>query len=461
MRAPRSGTDAACVRRQRGFTLIELMVAVVLLLIGVLAIATSIGGSRKLISTSERQQVMIHRGQLEIERIQAMSYSQVALLGTPVHSTAPLSPYFAVSAGPSPTLALDRTGAASEQLVIDPTGGALPPAATTWSDGRLSGTVADFVTWSADAGCGSGCPAASDFKRVTVAVTVNGTGGPKTPIMLSTYVTDPNAAPAGYIKNGVSNPLASPSTTCQDALGATVDCTGGIGQGTAVSWFLYDTPAPLGAYQAISASHSTHPTIAGLTGLLCTLLTTAGCPKPDLMGTSPTPDQTPPPPLYGYSTDQPGAYPGGRVLRRDSGTLCGGLLSGIDNTKGEMWVTPPLPTGSTLTGEGGITLFSQTLSGFTGPVTLCLRLYAVAGSIANLISLPPTPIGLTIAYPFNAWPAALSAISFTFRFASTGVALAPGLRVGVRLWIDQSSSSDIVIVYDHPSYKSLVQLNSQ
>jgi len=444
-----------------GFMLIELMVALSVLVVGAMAIAASFGGSRRLIATYERQQSVAQRAQQEIERIQALPYAQIALTGTPPTSSDPANPDSNVAAGPPATYSSDGTAAARETLVVDAGAGQLSPGPRAWSDRRLSGSLYDFVTWHTDPGCGSGCPASANYKRVTVAVTVTvaGGGGPTRPVVVSTYVTDPNAAPAGSVSNGNLNPLADPSTTCQNTQGQAVSCTSGIGSGNATSWFLYDTPATQAAWQPIAASHATHPTIAPFG--VCTALSTAGCPQPDLMDTPPTPASSPLQPLFTYSTDQPGSYPGGRVLRRDAGTGCAGLLSTTDNAKGAMWVTPPLGTGTTLSGTGGMTLFSQTLHGVPAPVTLCVRLYAVPGSIANLVALPPVALGAAVPIPLQAWPGALEPISFTFSYSPTTLTLLSGARIGVRLWIDQSSSDDLVVVYDHPSAKSVLQLNSQ
>src|SRR6185437_4527556 len=49
---------------------------------------------------------------------------------------------------------------------------------------------------------------------------------------------------------------------------------------------------------------------------------------------------------------------GGRILTTDVG--CSSAPSATDNTKGELWVTAPLSSTTTFTGEGGISIYTQT-----------------------------------------------------------------------------------------------------
>ena len=172
----------------------------------------------------------------------------------------------------------------AEQLVVDATSGVVPGTPVAWTDGRLSGYVYDFVTWHTDGGCGSGCPASDDYKRLTVEVTLTGASEPSHPALVSTLVADPAAAPSGSVSNGTQNPLASPSTSCQNAQGAQATCSNGLSNGTPATWFFYDTPATA-TYSPPSGSHPTHPTVAP--SGTCSSSSTSGCPVPDLMGSAP------------------------------------------------------------------------------------------------------------------------------------------------------------------------------
>lgn len=154
--------------------------------------------------------------------------------------------------------------------------------------------------------------------------------------MLSSLVQDPESGPLEGVADGVSNVLEAPETQCLED-GQWVGCAGSA-LGNASSWFPYDTPAGAGTRQPIAGDHPLHSTVAVAPGLLCNAVLTLGCPKPDLLGTTPAPAPDALPELFDYSTDLGGDYAGGRRLQRDVG--CGSTPS-ADNAKSHMWVTTP------------------------------------------------------------------------------------------------------------------------
>jgi hypothetical protein len=377
---------------------------------------------------------------------------------SPAPSTDPTSPDYYVSAGSPATFAWDRNSASTEPLVVDATNGLVPGTPTAWSDGRLSGYIYDFVTWHTDGGCGSGCPAANDYKRITVEVTLNRASEPKHPALVSALVADPNAAPAGFVSNGTENPLQSPSTSCLNAQGVLAPCSNGLGNGTPQTWFLFDTPAT-STYAAPSTNHPTHATVAPTNTTCTTTQTTSNCPVPDLMGSSPPAgDSTST--LHDYSSEQTGdSFAGGRILKPDVG--CSSAPSS-DNTKGELWVSAPLATSTTFTGGGGMTIYSQTANNATTSATFCIAIYDVPNSLTNLVATPPTELG-AVSYSSPSWSTVLSPLSLPFSFLASGstVTVAAGHRVGVRVWVTSSGGADIAIAYDNPNYPSQVELNAQ
>lgn len=447
-------------RGQAGFTLIEILASTLLLAVGLLSTAMVVDGARDLTSVSERTAAMTHRAEDEIERVRALGYAAIAMDGAPSRSSDPADPSSVLTAGDPPGIRPDRASLASEPLVVDTAQGRVSATPRTWDDGRLHGTVRVYVSWHADGHCGSGCPTSRNTKRITVAVTSSDSAAAhRGPVWLSTIVADPSAAPAGLVEDGVRNPLADPETRCQPDSGPTVPCTSSIGSDSAAGWFLYDTPATKATWTATGGDHPTHPTIAP-TGL-CSGLTAAlaiGCPVPDLMGEDPTPsdggDRADPPP--DRSTDQGGsAGSGGRVLRRD--VSCGGSPSS-DNHRSQLWVTPPQAAARTLTGSGGMTLFTRTAGGATAAVTLCVRFYVVPGSILNLIAMPPVALG-TVSYALAAWPGVTTPVSFTFSLPGSDLRIGAGERLGVRIWVAASAESDVVVAYDDPALQSSLQVN--
>ncbi|MCW2991914.1 MAG: hypothetical protein JWM73_2508 [Solirubrobacterales bacterium] len=439
--------------------MIELIVAITILAFSAMAVGAVLASGTRYASASETRQNLAHRAQQEVERLASLPYDTLANTSAPAAgSSDAASPlfWFTPSTG---KYRWDRTSGASahtDLLAVDAVKGVVPYQ-RSWSDGRTSGIVYAFVTWVTDPRCGSGCPAAQNYKRVTVAVSATSGAAKVKPVFVSSIVADPHALPAGKIVNGNPNPLADPSITCKDPTGATVSCTASVGSTNVNEWYLSDSPAK-NAYAAPTASHATHATVAPFG--TCTAAVTTGCPVPDLLSTQTPPSTVPEVALLDYSTDLATVvHPGGRVLTRD--VSCSATPTVTENAKGAMWVTAPLTAATVLTGSGGMTLFTQSAAGVTAGVTLCLGIYDVGNSIANLIATPPVRLGV-VAYTVAQWPTTPTPVSFSFDFITGGtITLASGHRIGARLWVDATAGTDIAAMYDHPSYASVLQLNTR
>jgi len=195
--ADRAGTGADQRRiaargdlgRDDGFTLIELMVAIMVLAVGLIALVTSFDHSRDLVSVAEKTEVASHRAEQELERVLSQPYANVAHATTPASSDDSADPAFYVS-GSSYQYDQGSSGPQSETLAVD-TGGSIPTTATTWTDSetRLTGQIQSFITWTGDY-----CTTADRTrcaKRVTVAVTVGGPRPLRKPVLISTVMTSP------------------------------------------------------------------------------------------------------------------------------------------------------------------------------------------------------------------------------------------------------------------------------
>ena len=137
-------------RGSDGFSMVELLVAMMVLAVGILAALGGFTSAQKLSLISERHTTITQIAQREIERIEGMSYSQIALNATPSTSTVATNPDYYVVAGSPPTYEWNRgTSGQTEQLDIDTTNGQVAPV-TAWSEavqgGILSGQVYDFIT---------------------------------------------------------------------------------------------------------------------------------------------------------------------------------------------------------------------------------------------------------------------------------------------------------------------------
>jgi prepilin-type N-terminal cleavage/methylation domain-containing protein len=177
----------ARLSRQDGFTLFELLIAMAVTAVGLMALVSSFDHSRDLVSNAEKTEVATHQAERQIERVLSLTYAEVAHRTAPTHLADSSNPRFYVS-GSSYQWDQGTTGPQSGTLVVDSTNGSTLIDAQDWvdSESRLEGQVHSFVTWR-DATCQtSGCP-----KRVTVAVTVGGPRPLGRPVLISTIKIDP------------------------------------------------------------------------------------------------------------------------------------------------------------------------------------------------------------------------------------------------------------------------------
>lgn len=218
-------------RLEDGFAVAEMLLAMLVVSLAVMALVSTFDGSRRLTTNAEKHDVVSAMANREVERITAQSWKKVALSTAPVAGTTdPDDPAYYVSGGPcggptlpasSPCYRYDWTDPTRvEPLVVDSTDGdptANPQAWTAPSPSggtRLSGNIYRYITWVNDPNClSSKCGGAGAYKRVVVAVTVSGVAQPT---VVSTLVG--NAA-GGTTKNPLAN-----GATCLDG-GSSVTCT--------------------------------------------------------------------------------------------------------------------------------------------------------------------------------------------------------------------------------------------
>jgi hypothetical protein len=272
-------------------TIVELLVALLILAVGILATFALFESSKRAMHVSEVLEGQNHIAQRELERIESLGYSNAALTGTSSSWSATQDSYTYVSrpgggcpgapGGPAPTYQPDRgTGGstASEPLVIDGctgpdgkpiSGGVIAPVDTTTYPGY---TVYDFITWHDDATCGTTqqgvCPTIASYKRATVVVTANQVPRltPTSPVLDSTVIADPKAAP--NVRLNISTPLV----TCDPIVPASTPCNYGLNGQTANAFYLTDSPeqsaiATTGTWSGTSTSPTRTITLGNASGI--------------------------------------------------------------------------------------------------------------------------------------------------------------------------------------------------
>jgi Tfp pilus assembly protein PilV len=477
---------------QDGFTIIEVLVASMIMIVGVLTALQAVDASRKLTLVAERQTTIAHRAQLELERVKSLPYNQIGLTGTSASwsSTAgdytyvanPSSSCPATPAGGAPTYQPDHaTGgsATTESLVINGcsytiggtstpfTTGTITPV-TAWTDGTLSGSVYDFVTWTSDPTCsqtstsGSICATNNDYKRVTIVVTVNGASHPSRPAVVAGFVANPSAAPPGAPANSQQNPLSSPTTSCVNGSGQTVSCSNTI-SGTPLQYFPTDCSYTSGSCGTPTcAGHNLHNTIASVLlnppapDLLRTTLPTGAC--TDVSG-------NPTPPCFGI--DLGCGTGGGGVPIKPTGTTTTCGTPPTDNTKTHSWVTPQVPAGTTvnLNGTGSMTAYLESTSSVSVSATVCLGLYIIPGGLLGTLTgnLLSSPIGAAVSATVTATAGVPTPVSFNFNVGQAAVVSSTVLnvaRVEVVVWVAASASTNVAFVYDQAQFASQFTLMS-
>jgi prepilin-type N-terminal cleavage/methylation domain-containing protein len=186
------------LRGEDGFTLIEVLVAIVVLIIGMFGAVTTFDHSRKATSSGERLETMAHIAQNALETMSATSYDSI---GYANGQTLPQNSGSGLSTDPlnfvktsNTQYQYDWTDSTKLETFVQCTAsqtGCLTTSPTntwrtSWNDGRRSGEIFRFVTWVND-NC-TGCANNQDYKRLTVVVTNSG----HTPLINSTVMRNPS-----------------------------------------------------------------------------------------------------------------------------------------------------------------------------------------------------------------------------------------------------------------------------
>jgi Tfp pilus assembly protein PilV len=174
--------SAAERRGESGMTVVEVLVASLLLAVGILSTYSVLIGSRALTSTSEKLQSATHVGQKELETMQSLGWAALAHPAVPASGPAPHT----VTSVSSVWQYHWKSGS-YEPVAVNAAAGAVSATATPWSDGRLGGTVRRFVSLVDDPATATVNP---DYKRLTVVVSVNGQDAPVKPVVISTLAVE-------------------------------------------------------------------------------------------------------------------------------------------------------------------------------------------------------------------------------------------------------------------------------
>jgi prepilin-type N-terminal cleavage/methylation domain-containing protein len=166
-------------RSEDGFTLIEVLVAAVILTLGSLAVYAMFATGIRNVQRSRDTQVGVSVAQREMEKVRSLKFSEVLLKTAPETSTEAKNPGLRVNTGRT-EYNLNRTGVANwAKLATATTGetGAVEPKSETFSVGGTPVTVYRYVIWRKDEPyCKSftteptSCVEGKNYKRVIIDV---------------------------------------------------------------------------------------------------------------------------------------------------------------------------------------------------------------------------------------------------------------------------------------------------
>jgi prepilin-type N-terminal cleavage/methylation domain-containing protein len=181
-------------REESGFTLVELLVGMLILVIGILGLTEALDHSRSLATSAEHLTAVTDVAEQAIEEMSSLPYTATALPCDPRPApTSPAATRCATTNTESTSVLYRGTDGLAEALVVDAARSTFAALPTDWSDARTGtrGKIYRFVTCT-DAALLSNCTLGTSPKRITVAATVTqGSPRPERPVILETLMTDP------------------------------------------------------------------------------------------------------------------------------------------------------------------------------------------------------------------------------------------------------------------------------
>ena len=283
-----------------GFTMVEVLVAIMIVSIGAMATFTLLTSATRNAQRAKASQVALEYAEQEMEQLRSMAWEQLALKGAPSHEGSAVNPNYRVlnekfalnrePLGNYQTLVHNGEGIWGEpEKVIE--GGTVSPGPTPFTSGDVSGKVYRYIVWRNDEACGSACPGPQDYKQIVIAVKVDTRGN--------------EAGQRGYFE--VQSNFVDPEDSAKN------DPAPGPGGKvvTAQQFFLTDTSCSAAGttasptiHQEITGSHLLHNS-RGTCEAGQKTGSTPGAPDALMLGLPPDPDPEDPaiPGEYDYAND--------------------------------------------------------------------------------------------------------------------------------------------------------------
>lgn len=473
---------------ETGMTMIEVLVAAVVLVMGAAATFGVLGAATKNAQRAKATQVALDLAQEEMERLHSIPYDELAVNTMPVASSNTKNPNSRVSGS---TFALRRSPKGTYLPIdVDAEKGFSPESEfqTGKSDeGGIHGTIYRYVVWRNDSSCPeTDCPGADDYKQIVVAVKPTRTvsqGGEAGYVEVQSAVTAP---PGETELSHQEEEEKEKEEQEQEEKEQEEKEAAGEGDVTAQQFFLSDTACSASGVtkrQEISGDHLLHNTLGTCASGLQAGSENPGA--PDALQLSGPPDPFPEdeslPALYDYSDDfylEPTPDTDkGLQIRRDDTSGCHYDPTGVTNPESQVhrWVTDPMPGEFEMGGKVTLEFYTRTLNDALYTGTLCVYLFereektgpdGLPKAEDTLLEDEATgnaywtyePEGNGY-WPRNSW----AKIRLTMEFHKHPRFVLKKHRLGVALSVDRANTpaDAIPIMYDHPNYATRLEVDTR
>jgi Tfp pilus assembly protein PilV len=457
--------------REAGFTIVEVLVAAVIMVVGALTTFGLLSTATRNTERAKATQVALDLAQQELEALRSLHNEELALeYPGPAHSNDEFDPNYRVNASQG-TFAVNREPRGSyRELVVN--GGAIEgesgkfvkggvvKSSEPFEIGDISGAIHRYVVWRNDEACGSACPTSQDFKQIIVAIKLNTPGS--------------QSGERGYVE--AQSDFVDPTDSSKKD--PTPNSKGELV--TAQQFFLTDTPCSASGEterQEITGDHLLHNTLGKCADGLQNG-ETRGAPDTLMLGgpPDPTPDDPATPALYDYATD---------TYLEPAPDTDKGVQIRVDNTSGchyeptvptnpearvHRWVTDPMKSEFKMTEKVTLEFYTRTLNDNLRSGELCVYLFKRDDSKSPPDTLltnkngntaywyyTPTLEGNTY-WPRNSW----AKVRLTMTFNGAPYPIPAGDRLGVALSLERqvTDAEAIPIMYDNPKYPTRIEVDT-
>lgn len=495
-----------------GMTLIEVLVASIILALAAMATFGVLAATTRNAQRAQALQVALDKAQEEMEKLQTLSYDELALTTTPSPSTNPLNPGYRVS-GKEFAVQRDPLGQKSQMVINNVTsfygggpveGGVVVPGPLSFQEGNVSGKLYRYIVWRNDTECPQSevgaedfCPGDQDYKQLIVAAKLDTPGnqaGERNYVEVQSKVSDPEAVAQRSTREGEVGEGGTGEETEQEKEEREKeeeenDETGGSGTGKAITaqqFFLSDTPCSATGETTrgdIEADHLLHNTLGTCASGLRNGQTKNGAPDALVLGPPPDPDPADEfnPLLYDYSSDSyleptPDTDKGVQILHDDSAGCNYVPKSSVHpEAKVHRWVTDPMPKEFKMSGTVTLEFYSRTLNEASYPGTVCVFLFirSETGSgeatEATDTLLENSEVAGRLYWTYSSqgtgsWPRTeWTKLRLKMNIAGTmPKVILKDQRLGVALSVDAGTTpaDAIPVMYDHPNYPTRLEVDT-